>query len=363
MTTTVTAATLPAFFAEPDRPWASDALTSAASALVSDRLAKLQVLLYSPAFHEQEVRALAGQGYVDASRKFRSDRAIIAKHLQSEHQKALESETANMNQQLASYKEKFAQELAALKPLAMDKVVKDIQNALARAGNGAQLLFNGTGEDEDEEGDTVEEEGMRTAITADVYGLTETPSVGAKRGSNSGGTALVTPDGFGSSAKRMRKATRAEKKDELRERLTAALVGGEDGAEGCAEDIAALLGGGGDEAMLVSEAIAALNTNTLVSKMREAMAEAQRASERELSERFSVEVTKATQAAVASAREELKLEFAAQLEEKLAEQAVLQEVEFDLAKKELEAKYMQVVAEAGAGAGAGGGGAKKGTKK
>ena len=360
----------------PDRPWAADALASVssasdalASALVSDRLAKLQTLLYSPAFHKQEAQALAGQGFVDANKRLRSDRAIIAKHLQSEYQKSLETETNKMNAELASNKETFVQELAALKPLAMEVVVKNVQNALAKAGGGgggAQLLFNGTGDGEDEEeGDEdEEEEGIGTAITADVYGLTETPSVGAKRGSGSGGTALVTPGGSGSGAKRMRKAARADKKDELQERLMAALVGGEDGAEGGAEDVAALLGGGGDEAALVSEAIAALNTQTLASKMRAAMAEAQRAMERELSERFSAEVTKATQAAVACAREELRLQFEAQLEEKLAEQAVLQEVEFDMAKKELEEKYKQAAAGGGARvggaeeAGRGGGGGK-----
>ena len=231
----MTTATLPACFA--DRPWAGDAVASAYAPAAHDRLIKLQALLYSPAAHEQEARALAGQGFVDANRKFRADRVIIAEHLQHQHQQALASETEKMQQQLAANKQHFAQELAALKPLAMERVVKDMQNALARAGGGggAQLLFKGAGDDDEEDEDEEEEgegqENEEVAITADVYGLATTPSAGgAKRGSASVGTALVTPAASGSGAKRMKKAARAEK-DELRERVTAALLGGEDGGE------------------------------------------------------------------------------------------------------------------------------------
>jgi hypothetical protein len=336
------------------RPWVTTDLMQPSSLLLHRRrLRLLQSLLYDPAYAAQEMAVVAAVVHGELAARYKRDRLIVAESLRAEYERARAAEVAVMRKEVGQAKEMLKRELEELKPLALQKLIHSYHNAMAKAGGSSggargQLFVGGGssgGGDDDsngEEGEAAEEDTMKTT---DPYGLSPAVGVGGKR--------LVTPSASSSSsaaagakwAKRMKTAeARAEKREELRERLTEALVGEEGAAAGGtgAEDLSALLGlggeggGGADEAALVSEAVAALNTHALAAKMAAAQREAQRELEREMTERFSKEVTKAVNAALTCAREELRLEYDAKLEEEMEKMRVMMEIEYDKRAQEME---------------------------
>lgn len=131
----MTTAALPILAA---RPWAADALASAAAAtttasadspssllpLLQRRLTTLNCLLYDPAYHAIEAEAAERKGYAEAERKLRSDRVIIAEHYTGEMEKGVEAAAERKEKELGEAKSNMLRELQALKPLALKKLVQ-----------------------------------------------------------------------------------------------------------------------------------------------------------------------------------------------------------------------------------------------
>ncbi len=237
----------------------------------------------------------------EATAKQRRDRTIIAEALKKEHELALAAESELMQKELGATKQHVLKELEAVKPVALQSWIRKYESALqgkayggGASSGGRGQLFGGGGSDDDDEEEEEEDDGDEDAaadedeeneMRMDPYdGLS--PAVGAKRSSGSGSsTALVTPGSYKKKAKR----AKAEQREAMRDRLTEALVG-ENGAAtgsgngGGAEEIGALLGQGEDQA-LISEALAAVNTNALAAKLKAAQQQAQQEMEREMAER------------------------------------------------------------------------------